>query len=129
MVRTSRWLFSCLALVILAVSLVGCGSSSPTAPASVSTPAPAPITPTTSTLSGLLTDGFSGGILPGIEVRIMSGTNQGQDVKTDATGHYALTGVSNGTFTVQFSAVSYVTQTVTVTVAGDTTLNVVLQRT
>ena len=58
----------------------------------------------------------------------MSGPNQGQSVKTDSTGHYSFAGVSSGTFSVQFSAASYATQTVTVTVAGDTTVNVVLQR-
>jgi hypothetical protein len=125
MVRTIRSL-SCTALVILAVSAAGCGSSDPAAPTPTPTPAP---TPATFTLSGLLTDGFSGGILPNIDVRIMSGANQGQAVRTDSTGHYSLSGISTGTFTVQFSAVSYVSQSVTVTVGGDTTVNIVLQRT
>src|SRR5262245_55715971 len=80
MVSMRRLLFSCTALVILAVSAVGCGKdSNPATPT-------ASATATTSTLSGLLTDGFSGGILPGIGVRIMSGPNQGKDVKTDLTG-------------------------------------------
>jgi len=126
MMRMVRLLFSCTALVILAVSVVGCGSSNPAAP--TSTPAPTPTTPGTFTLGGLLTDGTSGGILPGIDVVIMSGSNQGQNVKTDSTGHYSFTGISNGTFSLRFSAVSYVTQTVTVTVAGNTTVNIVLQR-
>ena len=126
MVRMIRSLFSCTALMILAVSVAGCGNSNPAAPTSAS--APSPTTPATSSLGGLITDGFSGGILPGIDVRIMSGSNQGQDAKTDSTGHYSFTGVSNGTFSVQFSAVSYVAQTVTVTVAGNSAVNVVLQR-
>ena len=126
MVRMVRLLFSCTALVILAASVAGCGTSNPAAPASVPAPTSAPAT---ATLSGLLTDGFSGGILPGIDVQIMNGSNKGQNAKTDSTGHYSFTGVSNGTFSVQFSAASYVTQTVTVSVAGTTTLNIVLQRT
>lgn len=123
-----RWLFSCAVVVILAVTAVGCGSSNPAAPTAAPTPAPTPTNSATYTLSGVLTDGFSGGILPGIEAKITSGSNQGMDVKTDSTGHYSFGGVSNGTFTVEFSAVSYVTQTATVTVSGDTTLNIVLQR-
>ena len=123
MVRTVRFLLSC-AVLVLGVSVAGCENSNP-APAPTLTPAPTP-TPTaaTYTLSGLLTDGTSGGILPGIEVQIMNGANQ----KTDSTGHYAFTGISNGTYSVQYSAVSYVTQTVSVTVAGNTTQNIVLQR-
>jgi hypothetical protein len=58
----------------------------------------------------------------------MNGANKGAEVKTDATGHYALSGISPGTFNVQFSAVSYVAQTVSVTVEGNTTVNIVLQR-
>ena len=124
MVRAVRFLLLC-AVLVLGVSVAGCGNSNP-ATAPTLTPAPTP-TPAaaTFTLGGLLTDGTSGGILPGIDVLIMAnGANQ----KTDSTGHYAFTGISNGTFTVQYSAVSYVTQTVTVTVAGNTTQNIVLQR-
>jgi len=130
MVRMVRLLASYTALVILAASVAACGKSNPASPSPGSNPAPTPGTPpATVTLSGLLTDGFSGGILPGIDVQIMSGPNQGQSVKTDSTGHYSFSGVSNGTYSVQFSAVSYVSQTVSVTVAGNTTLNIVLQRT
>ena len=130
MMRIVRRLFPCVALTLFAASVAACGSSNPAAPTSTSASSatPAQTTPATYTLSGLLTDGFSGGILPGIDVLITSGPNQGQDVKTDSTGHYSFSGISSGTFTVQFSAVSYVTQTMTATVAGDTTVNVVLQR-
>ncbi len=130
MARAVRLLLSC-AVLILGVSVAGCGNSNPTlAPTPTPTPSPTPTsTPTTFTLSGLLTDGTSGGILPNINVLIMNGANQGQEMKTDSTGHYSFTGISNGTFNVQFSAVSYATQTVSVTVAGMTTANIVLQRT
>jgi hypothetical protein len=129
MTRTVRFLLSC-AVVTLGVSVAGCGHSNPPVAPTPTTPTPTPTsTPTTFTFSGLLTDGTSGGILPNIDVRIMNGVNQGQSVKTDSTGHYSFTGISNGTFNVQFSAVSYVTQTVPVTVAGNTTVNIVLQRT
>src|SRR5262245_28309989 len=128
MARMIRLLLSCAALVI-AMSVAGCGNSNPSTPTSTPPQTPStPSTPSTSTVSGLLTDGTSGGILPGIDVQIMSGPNKGMDVKTDSTGHYSFTGVSNGTFSMQFSAVSYVSQTMTVTVSGNTTVNVVLQR-
>src|SRR5262245_13145738 len=113
MMKTVRMLLSCTAVLILVVSVAGCGSSNPAAPSS--SPGPTPGPPATSTLGGLLTDGFSGGILPGIDVRIMSGPNQGQTVKTDSTGHYSFAGIARGTFSVEFSAVSYATQTLTVT--------------
>ena len=127
MVRAARFLLPC-AVLVLGVSVAGCGNSN-TAPTPTLTSAPT-ATPTaaTFTLSGLLTDGTSGGILPGIAVLIINGANQSAEVKTDATGRYAFAGISNGTFNVQYSAVSYVTQTVSVTVAGNTTQNVVLQR-
>ncbi len=129
MTRTVRFLLSC-AVVTLSVSVAGCGHSNPTVAPTPTPPTPTPTsTPATFTLSGLLTDGTSGGILPNIDVLIMNGANQGQAVKTDSTGHYSFTGISNGTFNVQFSAVSYVTQTASVTVAGNTTVNIVLQRT
>ena len=124
MVRTIRFLLSC-AVLVLGVSVAGCGNSN-TAPTPTLTPAPTPPpTAATFTLSGLLTDGTSGGILPGIDVLIMTnGANQ----KTDSTGRYAFASISSGTYNVQYSAVSYVTQTVSVTVAGNTTQNIVLQR-
>lgn len=128
MVKAVRWLMWSAAPVVCAVSVAGCGSSNPAAPTSATAPTSTSTTAATYSLSGLLTDGFSGGILPGIDVQIMSGPNQGQDIKTDSTGHYSFAGISNGTFTVQFSAVSYVTQTATITVSADTTLNIVLQR-
>jgi hypothetical protein len=89
----------------------------------------APTVVATFILNGLLTDGTSGGILPNIDVQIISGPNQGQTTKTDATGHYSIGGLAAGTANIVFSAVSYVTQTVFATITSNTTLNIVLQRT
>lgn len=84
MTRTARFLLSCA--VILGVSVAGCGRSNPTVAPTPTTPTPTPTsTPTTFALSGLLTDGTSGGILPNIDVLIMNGPSQGQSVKTDST--------------------------------------------
>jgi hypothetical protein len=84
--------------------------------------------PPTFTLSGTVTDNFSHGILPNIVVQITSGPNSGVTTRTDATGNYAIAGLSPGTFNVSFSAVSYYTVTNTVTFVADTRLDVVLPR-
>jgi hypothetical protein len=79
--------------------------------------------PTGFTVSGTVTDGTSGGILPGIEVSV-----PGIAVRSDDAGHYQLPGVPAGAVTVQFAAASYVTQTKNVTLSGNATLDAVLQR-
>jgi hypothetical protein len=85
--------------------------------------APAP-SPTGYTLTGTLTDGTSGGVLPGIEVR----AGEFLAVRTDSAGRYALAGVPTGAVTIQFAAAGYVTQTKPVTMSGDAQLDTVLQR-
>ncbi len=87
-----------------------------------------PLPPVTYTLSGTVTDNFSHGILPNIVVQIATGPNAGAMTRTDATGTYTLTGLSPATASVTFSAVSYRTTTTTVTIAGDTSLDMVLPR-
>jgi hypothetical protein len=76
------------------------------------------------TLTGALTDGTSGGVLPGIEVR----AGEFLAVRTDGAGHYSLPGVPTGAVTIQFAAAGYVTQTKSVTMSGDAVLDTVLQR-
>jgi hypothetical protein len=63
--------------------------------------------PTSFAVSGTITDGTSGGILPGIEV-----SAPGVAVRSDSTGHYQLPGVPTGAVTVQFAAAGYITQAV-----------------
>jgi hypothetical protein len=84
--------------------------------------------PVTVALSGTVTDGFSGGILPNIVVQIADGPNSGKSTKTGPAGTYSISGIEPGTFTVSISAVSYITSTRTVTATADTRLDVVLQR-
>jgi hypothetical protein len=79
--------------------------------------------PTAFTIAGTITDGTSGGVLPGIEASV-----SGQAVRSDAAGHYQLTGVPAGAVTVQFAAASYVTQTKTLTLSENSTVDAVLQR-
>ena len=79
--------------------------------------------PTAFTIAGTITDGTSGGVLPGIEASV-----SGQAVRSDSAGHYQLTGVPAGAVTVQFAAASYVTQTKTLTLSENSTVDAVLQR-
>ena len=87
---------------------------------------PAPVL--TFTLSGLVTDGTSGGVLPNILLQIVDGTNAGWSVFTDAGGHYTLTGISAGSFTLSASAVSYETTIRSVAVSGNAHVDIVLPR-
>ncbi len=82
------------------------------------TPAPAAFT-----VAGTITDGTSGGILPGIEASVPD-----QAVRSDGAGHYQLTSVPAGALTVTFAAAGYVTQTKSLTLNDNTELDVVLQR-
>ncbi len=79
--------------------------------------------PTAFTISGNITDGTSGGVLPQIEV-----SAGGQAVRSDAAGHYQLTGVATGAVTVQFAAAGYVTQTKPMMLSENAVLDTVLQR-
>jgi len=81
------------------------------------------------TVTGAVTDGTSGGILPNILVQIADGANAGQSVRTDGNGTYSLSGVTPGTFTLSLSAVSYDTLKRQITVAADTRVDFVLERT
>jgi hypothetical protein len=95
-------------------------------------PAPTPTqTPTVFTLSGHITDGTSHGVLPNINVQITSGPNTGANAKSDASGNYSIGNLAAASaVNAQFSATSYITQTLTTNVgAGMQPLNVVLQRT
>ena len=79
-------------------------------------------------VSGTVTDGTSGGILPNIRIQVMDGPSAGQAVNTGATGTYTLTGLAAGTFTLSASAVSYQTTTKTITATSDTRVDFVLPR-
>jgi hypothetical protein len=79
--------------------------------------------PTGFTITGTITDGTSGGILPGIEVSV-----PGTAVRSDGAGHYQLTTVPAGAVTVQIAATGYITQTKALTLNGNSVLDVILQR-
>jgi hypothetical protein len=121
-------------VVLLVILAAGCSSSAtnptplPVTPNPTPTPTPPPVAPAKYAISGLLTDGTSGGILPGINIQLLDGQNAGQSTMTDSTGRYAISGVLAGTMTLSASATSYQTATRSITVSGDTTVNIVLPR-
>lgn len=78
-------------------------------------------------ITGIVTDGTSGGILPNVLVQITSGPDRGTSVRTDSSGAYSLV-ATPGSFAIQVSSTSYVTQTRDVSVASNTVIGFVLQR-
>jgi len=91
----------------------------------------APVSLTRSTpivVSGVVTDGFSGGILPNILVHAVDSANVTKEVRTDASGSYAVGELAAGTLTVSFSGSSYITVTKTITALADARVDATLQR-
>lgn len=82
----------------------------------------------TFTLTGHITDGTSGGILPNINIAITSGPRTGASTRTDAAGDYTLSGLESGAITVTASAVSYDTQDKGLTLIADARLDFVMVR-
>jgi hypothetical protein len=86
------------------------------------------IAPPTFTVSGFVTDGTSGGILPKIDVQIVDSVSNVKLARTDNTGFYSIAGVAAGALTVTASATSYQTYARAATITADTRINVVLPR-
>ena len=84
--------------------------------------------PRTYTISGSITDESTGGVLPGIVVRIDGGANSGQATRSLADGTYSLSGLSAGSISLVASANSYVTVTKSVTVDADLHVDFVMPR-
>ena len=105
--------------------LAGCDArpSSPTAP----TP-PGPGTPpaVTYSLSGVVSEMTATGAAP-IEGATVA-EQSGRTVVTDANGHYSLSGLTEMNRVISVSRNGYVTGTRTVTMAGDTQLDIRLER-
>ena len=83
---------------------------------------------TTYTLSGAVTDGTSGGVLPGVNVQVVDAAGVTQSGRTDSAGAYSIGGVATGAATVTASAVSYQNASQTVSISSNTRLDLVLQR-
>jgi hypothetical protein len=81
------------------------------------------------TVSGHVTDGTSGGVLPNISIQTVDSDNTVRSTRTDGAGDYAIAGVLAGPAMLTASAVSYKTQTMSVSVSSDTRVDIVLART
>ena len=80
-------------------------------------------TPATIAITGTVTDGTSGGVLPGISVAAA-----GQTTATNAAGTYTLANISPGNITVTASAVGYQTLSQSVLTTANARVDFVLQR-
>jgi hypothetical protein len=85
------------------------------------------VVPASFSLSGVVTDATSGGVLPNINMQIVSGPGVGATTRTDAAGAYVL-GVAAGATTLSASAAGYQTLEKAVVVVGNTRLDFVLVR-
>jgi Carboxypeptidase regulatory-like domain/Bacterial Ig-like domain (group 2) len=83
----------------------------------------------TFTITGTVTDGTSGGILPNINIQITDSAGNSKSTLTGATGTYSIAGFVAGPATLVASAVSYHTATVAMSISADARVDVVLQRT
>ena len=86
------------------------------------------IVPAAYSVSGVVTDATSGGVLPNIDMKITAGPSAGTSTKTDGSGAYTLAGVLAGAMTLSASATSYQTLEKAVTVVGNSRVDFVLVR-
>jgi hypothetical protein len=82
----------------------------------------------TRTITGTVTDETSGGILPGIQITVVSGPSAGQSTKTDGNGNYTLAGISADPAGLSASATSYVASNKVAAAGGNTRVDFVLFR-
>jgi hypothetical protein len=82
----------------------------------------------TYTITGTVTDGTSGGVLPNIDVQATDSAGQTLATKTGSAGTYTIGGLVAGTVTLTASAVGYQALTRSVTLTSDTRVDMVLPR-
>jgi len=130
------------AIVLLTLGGWACGSTpgNPTGSSTTSSSTPTTIPQTTITttsstgggtgftVSGTVTDGTSGGVLPNIVIRITDGVNADKTATTGTAGTYAIPVVTPGTMTLSAAATGYVTQAKGVVVSADTRVDWVMAR-
>jgi len=130
------------AIVLLTLGGWACGSTpgNPTGSSTTSSSTPTTIPQTTITttsstgggtgftVSGTVTDGTSGGVLPNIVIRITDGVNANKTATTGTAGTYAIPVVTPGTMTLSAAATGYVTQAKGVVVSADTRVDWVMAR-
>jgi len=79
-------------------------------------------------LSGLVTESVptTSTILSGARIEFVDGVNQGKSATTDSTGHYEITQVSEGTFSVRATLSGYADTPKQVTINANSTLDFAL---
>ena len=82
----------------------------------------------TFTVSGSVSDGTSGGMLPNITIQITDSGGVSRSAVTGSTGAFSIGGLPAGSATLTASAVSYQTTTRTLAIAADTRVDIVLPR-
>ncbi len=90
-----------------AVTYTDAAATAGTATGSASIPPLPGLPPVTHTLTGVITDAATGGGIQGARVEALNGANVGKAVTTDASGAYALTGLTAETFRMRASAAGY----------------------
>lgn len=112
----------------LSISLSNAGSRNPMGLDNIvltATPN-APPTPSAFALTGRVTSTANGAPLSGAVVSVRDGPNSGRSTVTDGSGAYKLDQLLASTFTLNVSAIGYVAQMRTVTLASDQTVSVAL---
>jgi hypothetical protein len=100
-----------------------------TATGSASIPPLPSLPPVTHTLTGVITDVSTGVGIQGARVEALNGANAGKAATTDASGAYALTGLTAETFRMRASATGYDTGEQNVTVPDIPRADMALRRT
>jgi hypothetical protein len=77
-------------------------------------------------LIGTVTDAGNGRPLSAAQIQLLDGANAGRTTQTDAAGSYSFDNLAPGAVTAQFSKAAYTTVTRSVTVSGETRLDVSL---
>jgi len=80
-------------------------------------------------ITGTVTDGTTGGVLPNIEVQAAESGGKTTTARTSGAGTFSMNGVAAGPVVVSASAVSYEPKSVNVTLAADAVVDLVLART
>ncbi len=117
------------ASIISTVALVlsGCGSGGPNPTFSSPTVTPTPIPTATYTLSGVVSEMTSNGPEPLEGARVVDNAF-GQTAVTDINGRYSIPGLPAMSHSVSIAKDGYLTETKTVTMAGNTRLDIELDR-
>jgi len=112
-----------------AVTYTDAAATAGTATSSASIPPLPGLPPTTFTLSGSITDTSTGAGIQGARVEALNGANAGKSITTDASGAYALSGLTAETFRMRASAPGYDTGEQNVTIPDVSRADMALRQT